>query len=415
MALRSLRPAGAKSALAGQRSVVVLGAGPYGLSIAAHLRHRQVAVRVFGDPMASWRERMPRGMFLKSTVSASSIAAPRPGYELSTWCRRTGRESLRGHQPIPIDAFIDYGLWFQGRLVPDVERRTVVAVDRFRDGFTVVLDSGQELAAAAVVVATGLTYYAYVPPELERGATGEPSPAGVLSHSAQHHDLRDFAGRRVAVVGAGQSALETAALLHEVGADVRVLVRGPRAIFGSPPPDIDHQGIGTLLKPESPLGPGWSHFALSYAPALVRRLPLPARAWLVANILGPSGAWWLRERVQGRLPVDVDQRIRAAFSDRDQVTLEVDTDRGARSLTVDHVIAATGYRVAVDALDFLAPPLRAQIARADGAPRLGASFQSSVPGLYFSGLAAALTFGPLMRFVAGTAFAARRISHALTH
>jgi cation diffusion facilitator CzcD-associated flavoprotein CzcO len=393
--------------------VVVIGAGPYGLSVAAHLRAHNVAARVFGDPMASWRERMPRGMFLKSTVSASSISAPGNGYELSGWSRRTAGEPLRGHQPIPIDAFIDYGLWFQRQLVPDVEQREVVSVDGRSGGFTVTLDSGEELTARAVVVATGLAYFAHVPAELARLAPAGPSPGGVLSHSAQHHDLGGFAGRRVAVVGAGQSALETAALLHEGGADVSVLVRGARVIFGSPPLDIDHQGLGTLLKPESSLGPGWSHFTLANAPALVRHLPLQARVWLVKNILGPSGAWWLRDRVQGRLPVEVHQRIRAASTDGAQVALEIDTDRGPRSLTVDHVIAATGYEVAVDALGFLAPPLRTQIARANGAPRLGASFQSSVPGLYFSGLAAAITFGPLMRFVAGTGFAARRISRAL--
>jgi thioredoxin reductase len=297
--------------------------------------------------------------------------------------------------------------------VPDVERSIVTAIDRCQAGFAVALDSGEELTVAAVVVATGLTCFAYVPPELERVAAGEPSATGVLSHSSQHSDLRSFAGRRVAVIGAGQSALESAALLHEAGADVRVLVRGPRAIFGAPPPDIDHQGFGTPLRPESPLGPGWSHVAVSRAPALVRHLPLRRRQWLVENILGPSGAWWLRERVQGRLPVDVNQRIRGASSYGAQVTLELDSDRGARSLTVDHVIAATGYRVATDALAFLAPALRTEIANTDGAPHLGASFQSSVPGLYFSGLAAALTFGPLMRFVAGTGFAARRISHTL--
>jgi FAD-dependent urate hydroxylase len=263
------------------------------------------------------------------------------------------------------------------------------------------------------VVATGLAYFAHVPPELARLAPAGPSPGGVLSHSAQHDDLGVFAGRRVAVIGAGQSALETAALLHEAGADVSVLVRGDRAIFASPPHDIDHQGLGTLLKPESSLGPGWSHFTLAHAPMVVRHLPLQGRAWLVKNILGPSGAWWLRDRVQYRLPVEVHQRIRAASIDGAQVMLDLETDGGARSLTVDHVIAATGYQVTIDALDFLASPLRAGIDTANGAPRLGASFQSSVPGLYFCGLAAATTFGPLMRFVAGTGFAARTISRAL--
>lgn len=163
----------------------------------------------------------------------------------------------------------------------------------------------------------------------------------------------------MALIGAGQSSLETAALLHEAGADVRVLVRRERASFADRPADIEHQGRGTLLKPEAPLGPGWSHFTLSRAPGLVRRLPLQARLWLVANVLGPSGAWWLRDRVEGRIPIDVRVRVQKARIAGDRVALDLASTSGSRSLTVDYVIAATGYRVSVDALGFLAPELRA--------------------------------------------------------
>jgi cation diffusion facilitator CzcD-associated flavoprotein CzcO len=391
----------------------VIGAGPYGLAIGAHLRERRALTRVFGDPMASWSKRMPSGMFLKSTPSASSISAPRPGYSLEDFCIESGIEPFAGHRPVPVEQFVRYGTWFCERLVPQLEQAHVVQVERQRGGFAVSLDSGEELLARAVIVASGFAEFAYVPPELADIAPAGPLPSAALSHSGQHHDLSAFAGKRVAVIGAGQSALETAALLYEADADVQVLVRGERAIFGEPPTDIDHQGPGTLLKPESPLGPGWSHLALSRGPAFVRSLPLPARRWLVANILGPSGAWWLRERVEGRLPIFPHEHVGAARLDADGVVLDVVTSSGRRSLTVDHVIAATGYRVSIGALEFLSSELRTQIACEGTSPRLGSSFESSVPGLYFSGLAAAPTFGPLMRFVAGTTFAARRISATL--
>jgi hypothetical protein len=396
-----------------RRPVVVIGAGPYGLAVAAHLRERGVGVRAFGETMSSWRARMPVGMFLKSTPSASTIASSRPGNTLLDYCAAVGIEPYVGHRPIAVDDFIGYGDWFQSRMVPELEVKQVVRVTPSAGGFDVALDSGEELDARAVVVASGFVQFAYVPAELAPISPDGPSATGALSHSGQLHDLSSFAGRSVAVIGAGQSALETAALLHEAGADVRVLVRRDRVIFGEPPADLEYQGRGTWLKPESHLGPGWSHFTLSQLPGSVRYLPLRQRLWLVANILGPSGAWWLRDRVSGRFPVDVGERVVGASNDAGRVVLKLSGPGGVHELGVDHVVAATGYHVSLHRLAFLPPELLARIDTLAGWPRLGPSFTSSVPELYFAGLAAAATFGPLMRFVAGSQFAARRIVAAL--
>jgi hypothetical protein len=132
----------------------------------------------------------------------------------------------------------------------------------------------------------------------------------------------------------------------------------------------------------------------------------------VATVLGPSGAWWLRERVEGFVPVHLGHRLERAASDGSQVTLTFATPTGGtRTAQFDHVMAATGYRVDVDRLAFIEDGLRRQIARTAGTwPALGPTLNSSVPGLYFTGLAAAATFGPLMRFVCGTGFAARRVA-----
>ena len=241
---------------------------------------------------------------------------------------------------------------------------------------------------------------------------GSGDGLGLVSHSSEHRDLSRLAGKRVAVLGAGQSALENAALLVESGADVELFVRGPRVIFGGPPTEVTHQGRGTPLKPESPLGPGWSLFAFSHQPGSFRHLPESARLWLVAKVLGPFGAWWLQPRVEGRLPVHLGHRVVSAASDGDGVMLTFATRSGERDMRgFDHVMAATGYRVDVDRLGFLDAGLRQQVARTAGTwPVLGSSFNSSVHGLYFTGLAAAATFGPLMRFVCGTGFAARRVA-----
>ena len=309
---------------------VVIGAGPYGLASAAHLAAGGLSVRTFGVPMESWCERMPVGMYLKSTPLASSISAPDVGSTLADFCAATGEEPLVGHRPVPIDTFIRYGRWFMDRNVPGVEPTRVVRVGRDVNGFAVALEDGVELAASSVVVATGLDGVAYVPAEIN-------GLRPLISHSSEHRDLSRLAGKRVAVIGAGQSALENAALLHEHGADVEVFARGPRVLFADPPTDTSHQGRGSLLNPESPLGPGWSLFTFSHLPGRFRYLPVRARLYLVAKVLGPFGAWWLRERVDGCLPVHIGHRLADGAREGDQVRLRFATPAGGeRPAAFDH-------------------------------------------------------------------------------
>ncbi|MEU6505309.1 FAD-dependent oxidoreductase [Streptomyces sp. NPDC046942] len=393
------------------RPVAVIGAGPYGLSTAAHLRARGIPVRVFGDPMVSWRAHMPEGMLLKSTPAASSLDCPQPGHTLADYCAAAGiRRLVSDEDIIPVETFIAYGEWFQQQLLPGLERVRVVSVDRdARGGFELKLDSGELFTARAVVVATGLSGLAHLPLELAGAAPDGPAATGPVSHSSQHHDLGRFAGKELIVVGAGQSALETAALAAEAGARVRVVARGHgRVAFGAPPWEQPR------LRPESPFGRAWSLWALSYYPHPYRYLPEPTRHFLVRRVLGPLGAWWLRERFESAVQVQEVERIVRAEAPDGSPVLTVRTHGGrTERLTADHVIAATGYRVAVAAMDFLGHGLRTRLAVSRGTPKLGPGCVSSVPGLYFTGLPAASSYGPVMRFVCGTEFASPRLARHL--
>jgi cation diffusion facilitator CzcD-associated flavoprotein CzcO len=290
---------------------VVIGAGPYGLSAAAHLRGHGVPTRVFGDVMSSWRHHMPVGMKLKSPPHGSDLSAPAPGFGLADFSRASGQAPLTGHGVIPIELFVAYGQWFQERWVPDLEPEQVTHLDRAGGRFHVTLSSGEEFDAATVVMASGLNGYAHVPPELAAIAPDGPSPDGLVSHTSQHPDLSVFRGQEVAVIGAGQSALESAALLHEAGAGAQVLVRG-QARWGIPP-NPPRQGIWHLIpEANSPLGSTWRIYPFSHAPAAFRFLPVETRLRLVKRVLGPLGAWWLKDRVVGQLPVLDGHRIVAA-------------------------------------------------------------------------------------------------------
>ncbi|WP_432187130.1 FAD-dependent oxidoreductase [Streptomyces sp. Tue6028] len=398
----------------GPPPVVVIGAGPYGLSVAAHLRATGVPVLVFGVTLGSWRHAMATGMFLKSTPDAVDLSAPVPGARLADFRRAHGEPELTELTPIPCDVFVRYGQWFQKQHVGEVDPGRVVSVDRAAtdSGFTVRLDDGRELAAAAVVVATGLNGLAHVPAELMHLCPDGAGSGALVSHTSHHTDLSPYAGRRVAVIGGGQSALESAALLHEAGAEVQVLVREDHVLWGRTPGPARARWR-RMARPYSPLGTGWILAAVCRAPGAVRRLPATVRMLLFRRALGPSGGWWLRDRVEGVFRVRTSCRVTRAEADRSGVRLEVAGPRGAsEALTVDHVLAATGYRLDLDAVPFLSPTVRGALACVPGskAPRLKAGFESSVPGLYFAGSLAAPTYGPMMRFVAGTEYVATRIA-----
>lgn len=396
------------------RPAVIVGAGPYGLSIATHLQARGVPVRIFGEVMGSWRHRMPVGMCLKSTPWASSLGAPAPGLTLADFQAAHGIPQLRDDEVVPLEQFIRYGEWFAGNLTPGVEPSMVRWIEQRGNGFLVRLDTGEEIEAGSVVVANGLAGFAHVPAQLAAIAPDGPSPAGLVSHSSNHDQLAEYAGREVAVIGAGQSALESAALLHEAGAGVQLIAR-EAVRFGDPPADPDRRAHTLLPTPRTPLGPSWGLYPFSYLPGAFRYLPERTRLSLVRKVLGPLGAWWLADRVTGQFPVHEGYRLEEAYQDGDKAALRLAAEDGFRfTIRADHVIAATGYRPDVSKIGFLSPDLRARLRTPNGWPRLSANFESDVPGLYVVSLASAAMFGPLMRFVCGTPFTARQVGAAIS-
>ena len=209
--------------------VAVVGAGPYGLSLAAHLSAAGISYAQFGIPMNLWRAAMPEGMFLKSQGFASNLSSPDGQHTLAAFCAATGRPYRSYGLPVPLDTFVAYGLWFQQELVSALRQALVTEVVPKDGRYEVSLADGGHVQAARVVVAAGVEHFARVPELL-----GE-LPASVCSHSSAHSDLGTFAGQRVVVLGRGQSALESAALLHEGGADVTVVARKPALAWNGQP------------------------------------------------------------------------------------------------------------------------------------------------------------------------------------
>jgi hypothetical protein len=164
----------------------------------------------------------------------------------------------------------------------------------------------------------------------------------------------------------------------------------------------------------SVLGPGLKNWALQKFPFVLHHAPDRWRLNFVKGHLGPAGAWWVRERVDGKVPIHLRCRVLEAKVVDGRVSLRVDEEgKGERQIATDRVVAGVGFEPDVDRLTFIDPALRQRLRRLEGAPALDRHFQSTVPDLYFVGPLSAPSFGPLFRFVAGADYAAPCVARRL--
>jgi cation diffusion facilitator CzcD-associated flavoprotein CzcO len=386
--------------------VAIIGAGPYGLSIAAHLGNLGVPFRIFGTAMHSWRNRMPAGMCLKSEGFASNLYEPRGSFTLGAYSSERGLPYLDVGYPVPLETFVQYGLEFQRRFVPTLEETDVTSLTKGRGVFVLHTADGQTLSAKRVAVAVGITHFSFVPPAL---STLGPD---YVTHSSEHRDPARLRGRSVVIVGAGASAVDLAGLMYEAGVDVSLIARREAIDFhlrsSEPRPWLQR-----LSNPRSGLGIGWRSRLCTDAPLLFHAMPLRLRLRAVRTHLGPAAGWFVKDKVVGRVPTHLGAELKAIAvrDNRVHLTYRKKYD-GEATLVADHVIAGTGYRVAMQRLSFLHEDLRRSLKCVEDSPVLKTNFEASVPGLHFVGLASANSFGPLTRFAYGAGFTARRLSRS---
>jgi hypothetical protein len=381
----------------------IIGAGPYGLSIAAHLAAQGIEFRIFGNPMHTWRTSMPEGMVLKSEGNASNLYDPAGEMPLSRFCADHGLPYQDIGLPIPLSTFIDYGVAFQQRYVPRLEDRHVTAVKPVSYGFDLHLKDGEVVAARRVIVATGIRAYEYMPPELAN------LPVELASHTAMHVRVDQFGGREVAVIGGGASAVNLAPLLRQAGARVTLIARRPAIDFCGPP--TERTLWDRIKEPESGLGTGWRSWACCAMPLVFHAMPESFRVMVVRKHLPAAPGWTLQPQVEGIVPIMTGASIARADAVGGRVRLELDLlDGGKQVVTADHVVAGTGYRVDMRRLAFFGRDVLDRLDCVEHTPRLSRWFESSIPGLHFVGTAAANSFGPMMRFAYGAGFASRRLS-----
>lgn len=380
--------------------VVVVGAGPYGLTAAAQLMGRGLKVAIFGKTLELWREHMPGGMNLRSHWWATNLSDPKKKYSFNRYFKEMGLEKC---YPVPAEIFINYALWFQKHAVPNVDETYVASVERDGTHFLVTLEDGRRIRCNSVVMAIGLYYYANRPAEYD-GFSPE-----LLTHSFEHKDFSRFNGKKLLVIGGGQSAVEYTALLTEAGASVHLVSRRPINWLS---PDRAHERTlwEKIMAPDSGIAPGWKNWALEYIPYLFYRFPQARKDRYIRNHYNAAASDWLRNRVIGKAQLHEKQKVK----EMKEVDggMEVTLSNGEQ-FHVDHVMLATGYEVNLDRLEMIDPALRAEVQTDSDIPLLSHWYESSVPGLYFIGLTSLRSFGPLFRFVVGAKASGERVAAAV--
>ncbi len=390
-----------KNASMTEYDVVVVGAGPYGLSTAAHLIGKGLNVAVFGKPMELWRNHMPEGMNLRSHWWAVNLSDPQKKYSYDRFFKVKGYER---EYPLPATSFIEYSMWFQENAVPNVDETYVTSIERRDQKFVLTLEDGRVVRAPAVVMAIGVYYY------VNRPAEYEVLPAEYVSHSYEHANFDRFNGKSLMIVGGGQSAIENAALAHEAGATVHVVSRRPINWLSADTAEDERSLIEKIKAPNTSLARGWRSWILENIPSLFYMFPQEKKDHFMDTHHSPAAAAWLRDRVIDKAHLHEGQKI---------VNMEVKNDgvdvtlSNGETLHVDHVALSTGYKVALKKLPMLHPDLVEQINADNDVPVLSHYYESSVSGLYFVGLSSMRAFGPLYRLVAGASSSSRRVAGAV--
>jgi FAD-dependent urate hydroxylase len=381
--------------------VAVIGAGPYGLSCTRFLKKAGVDVLTFGERMRFWQERMPEKMILRSRRRSSHIADPDGSLSLDAFAAEHGHPRL---DPVPLAEFERYGAWYGERAAPDLDGRRIIAVvPRGERSFTLRLEDGTEPTVSRVIVAAGISPFAW------RDSPLAELSDELVSHSSYHRDFGRFRGRSVVIVGSGQSALESAALLHEEGAAVELIGRRPAPIWLAGHGDSLRARVRAGMAPPTDVGgrvTGW----LAAAPGVMHGSPRALREWTTARCVVPAGADWLPERVRD-VTMTMDRQVSSAEARNGTVWISLD-DGSERE--VDHAILATGWRIDAARYPFLDRSIVERLDLRNGYPVLGPGLESSIPGLHFVGTAAAMSFGPINRFVVGSWYAAPVVARAAT-
>jgi hypothetical protein len=364
--------------------LLVIGAGPYAYSAAAHAQERGIRTRIVGRPLSFWREQMPADMYLRSgrdwTLDADGVASFEAYFDEQGY-------AADEHDPIPISVFLDHTDWFREQKRLEVEEVLVESLTKPDGHFVARMSDGGTITAEKVLAAPGIAHYAQLPDWFA------DVPVGRRSHTSERVTFDDLSGARIAVIGGRQSAYEWAALLCDHGAArVDVVHRHDTPAFEK----VSWAFVDPYVEQTEAERGWWRRLPAA------RQQEIALEFWTVGRL---TLEHWLTPRLD---PTVVTSRPRTHV-------VSVDADPGSavrlalsdgEILEVDHVITASGYRADLSAVPYLDGVLD-RVSVTDGFPDLSPGFETTLPGLFVTGFSATRDFGPFYGFTKGCPSAAR--------
>lgn len=374
-------------------TLLIIGAGPFGLALAGYARSHGIDCVQVGDAMSFWKQHMPKGMLLRSTCNWH--LDPDAIHTIDAYLATLGQKCAEV-EPLSLEFYLRYVTWFQAQKNLQPLSAIIQRLDRADDGFSAKLDNGAALRARNVVVAVGLRYFANLPAEIT-----SVLPSGSFTHSCECVDLEGLSGRRCLIIGGRQSAFEWAALLGEAGATaVHVSYRHDTPVFA----ESDWSWVAPLVNRIRDEGRWYGRLPEHEQQGITKRFWFEGRAKLEP---------WLQPRID-RGFIHLWPRTRViACTHANSGELHVTFDNG-EAITVDQIILATGYKVDIRQIPFLQNSnLWDALATRDGYPVLNDWFETSQKGLFFTSQAAVQDFGPFFGFTVAVRVSAERIGQAI--
>lgn len=375
-------------------NLLIIGAGPFGLAIASRAAYLGIDHTIVGEPMAFWRRHMPKGMYLRS--ASDWHLDPQGVHTILEYLSTLGKVPA-DVEPLSLEFYLSYAEWFLDqtgiRSLPYFIC-TLNYDERSRE-FSAVTANGDEILATRVVIAPGFKHFAFIPPELQ-----SLLPPGNFRHTCEFVDFKDARAKRFLIIGGRQSAFEWAALLNEAGArDIYLCHR-----HDSPKFTLSDWAWVNPLVDQMVENPRW-YRELSK----VEQEEVKLRLWSEGRLKVEP---WLESRLSGEniYVWPNTQLVSATKRESNEVLV---TLTNGKSVEVDQIILATGYRVEIDKLPLLASGnILRSLATRDGYPELDEHFQTSVPGLFITSMPAAQDFGPFFGFTIAVRTSAKLICAA---